>query len=65
MSEGADSDRKTTDRKLIPEADETARIRTYGSACNQSELVLQAIKDTKVNMTVWLGAYVGDNTTVK
>ncbi|GAA5898552.1 hypothetical protein JCM6882_007813, partial [Rhodosporidiobolus microsporus] len=34
------------------------------SACNQTQLVLQAIQDTKVNMTVFLGAYVGDNTTV-
>lgn len=36
----------------------------YGSACNQTQLVLQAIQDTKVNMTVWLGAYVGDSSTV-
>jgi hypothetical protein len=28
-----------------------ARIRTYGSACNQSAMVLQAIQDTKVNST--------------
>ncbi|BGP01034.1 Glycoside hydrolase family 17 protein [Rhodotorula toruloides] len=42
----------------------TTRLRMYGSACNQTQLVLQAIQDTKVNMTVWLGAYVGDNTTV-
>ncbi|KAM0756417.1 glycoside hydrolase [Meredithblackwellia eburnea MCA 4105] len=42
----------------------TTRLRMYGSACNQSQLVLQAIQDTKVNMTVYLGAYVGTNTTV-
>lgn len=36
----------------------------YGSACNQSQIVLQAIQDTKVNMSVWLGAYIGPNTTV-
>ncbi|GAA5991014.1 hypothetical protein JCM10908_006499 [Rhodotorula pacifica] len=42
----------------------TTRLRMYGSACNQTQLVLQAIQDTKVNMTVWLGAYVGDNSTV-
>ncbi|GAA5860843.1 hypothetical protein JCM3774_003161 [Rhodotorula dairenensis] len=42
----------------------TTRLRMYGSACNQTQLVLQAIEDTKVNMTVWLGAYVGDNSTV-
>lgn len=33
----------------------TARLRMYGSACNQSALVLQAIQDTKVNLSVWLG----------
>ncbi|BGP56518.1 hypothetical protein JCM8202_004586 [Rhodotorula sphaerocarpa] len=42
----------------------TTRLRMYGSACNQTQLVLQAIQDTKVNMTVWLGAYVGNNETV-
>ncbi|GAA5994614.1 hypothetical protein JCM5350_003964 [Sporobolomyces pararoseus] len=52
----------TEDIQLLSQL--TTRIRTYGSACNQSELVLQAIQDTKVNMTVWLGAYIGDNTTV-
>ncbi|GAA5895490.1 uncharacterized protein JCM6883_001524 [Sporobolomyces salmoneus] len=52
----------TEDIQLLSQL--TTRIRTYGSACNQSELVLQAIQDTKVNMTVWLGAYVGINETV-
>ena len=33
------------------------RIRLYGADCNQSALVLEAIKQTKVNMTVWLGDY--------
>ncbi|KAK4050621.1 hypothetical protein OIV83_003347 [Microbotryomycetes sp. JL201] len=42
----------------------TPRLRMYGSACNQSQLVLQAIQDTKVDMTVWLGAWVSDNATV-
>ncbi|KAM0756407.1 glycoside hydrolase [Meredithblackwellia eburnea MCA 4105] len=42
----------------------TTRLRLYGSACGAADFTLQAIKDTKVNMTVWLGAYVGDNTTV-
>lgn len=41
-----------------------ARIRTYSTSCNQTQLTLQAIQDTKVNMTVWLGAYVGQNSTV-
>ncbi|KAH9481343.1 Putative glucan endo-1,3-beta-glucosidase btgC [Psilocybe cubensis] len=36
----------------------TTRIRLYGADCNQSALVLEAIKQTKVNMKVWLGNYV-------
>ncbi|GLB40327.1 putative glycosyl hydrolase 17 family protein [Lyophyllum shimeji] len=35
----------------------TTRIRLYGADCNQSALVLEAIKQTKVNMKVWLGNY--------
>ncbi|KAF7336800.1 Glycoside hydrolase [Mycena venus] len=35
----------------------TTRIRLYGADCNQTELVLEAITQTKVNMTVWLGNY--------
>ncbi|EKM58510.1 glycoside hydrolase family 17 protein [Phanerochaete carnosa HHB-10118-sp] len=35
----------------------TSRIRLYGADCNQSALVLEAIKQTKVNMTVWLANY--------
>jgi len=35
----------------------TKRIRLYGADCNQSALVLEAIKQTKVNMTVYLGNY--------
>ncbi|GAA6020538.1 hypothetical protein JCM11491_000787 [Sporobolomyces phaffii] len=59
---GATLKNVTEDMQLLSQL--TTRIRTYGSACNQSELVLQAIQDTKINMTVWLGAYIGDNTTV-
>ncbi|KAJ7096514.1 glycoside hydrolase [Mycena belliarum] len=36
----------------------TTRIRLYGADCNQTELVLEAIVRTKVDMTVWLGNYV-------
>ncbi|GAA5851106.1 hypothetical protein JCM5353_000231 [Sporobolomyces roseus] len=60
---GATLPNVTEDLQLLSQL--TTRIRTYGSACNQSELVLQAIQDTKINMTVWLGAYVGDDATVK
>jgi exo-beta-1,3-glucanase (GH17 family) len=43
------------DMQLISQI--TTRIRLYGADCNQSALVLEAIKQTKVNMTVWLGDY--------
>ncbi|KAJ7170893.1 glycoside hydrolase family 17 protein [Mycena crocata] len=36
----------------------TTRVRLYGADCNQTALVLEAIKQTKVDMTVWLGNYV-------
>lgn len=35
----------------------TTRVRLYGADCNQSAMVLEAIKQTKVNMTVYLGNY--------
>ncbi|EPT05523.1 hypothetical protein FOMPIDRAFT_158561 [Fomitopsis schrenkii] len=42
----------------------TTRVRLYGADCNQSALVLEAIKQTKVNMTAWLAVYnVPDNAT--
>ncbi|KAK9894951.1 glycoside hydrolase family 17 protein [Cystobasidium minutum MCA 4210] len=42
----------------------TTRIRTYGSDCNASTLVMQAIEDTKVDMTVWLGIYIDSDDTI-
>lgn len=36
----------------------TTRVRLYGADCNQSSLVLEAIKQTKVDMKVFLGNYV-------
>ncbi|KAF8740088.1 hypothetical protein AX14_008721 [Amanita brunnescens Koide BX004] len=35
----------------------TKRVRLYGADCNQSALVLEAIKQTKVDMQVYLGDY--------
>ncbi|EGN98846.1 glycoside hydrolase family 17 protein [Serpula lacrymans var. lacrymans S7.3] len=35
----------------------TTRIRLYGADCNQSSLVLSAIQQTQVNMSVYLGNY--------
>ncbi|TRM64413.1 glycoside hydrolase family 17 protein [Schizophyllum amplum] len=36
----------------------TTRVRLYGADCNQSALVLEAIVQTKVDLTVWLGNYI-------
>ncbi|KAF9464891.1 glycoside hydrolase family 17 protein [Collybia nuda] len=36
----------------------TTRVRLYGADCNQTALVLEAIKQTKVDMEVFLGNYV-------
>jgi hypothetical protein len=30
----------------------------YGAACNQSDFVLQAIQDAKLDLKVWLGVYI-------
>ncbi|KAH7884397.1 glycoside hydrolase family 17 protein [Phlebopus sp. FC_14] len=39
----------------------TSTIRLYGADCNQSSLVLAAIQETKVNMSVYLGNYPAAN----
>ncbi|KAJ7180355.1 glycoside hydrolase [Mycena crocata] len=44
-----------TDIQLLSQL--TKRIRLYGADCNQSALVLEAIKQTKVDMKVFLGNY--------
>jgi len=44
-----------TDMQLVSQL--TSRLRLYGSDCNQSALVLEAIKQTKVNVSVFLGNY--------
>ncbi|KAF8340607.1 glycoside hydrolase superfamily [Cantharellus anzutake] len=36
----------------------TTRIRTYGADCNVTYLILDAIKETKVNVSVYLGIYI-------
>src|SRR5258706_861239 len=38
----------------------TTRIRLYSSACNQTALVLEAIKRTKTNLKVYPGIYLVD-----
>jgi len=42
----------------------TTRIRLYGADCNQSALVLDAIQRTKTNLSVFLGIYITDDSTV-
>jgi len=44
-----------TDIQLISQV--TTNLRLYAADCNQTALVLEAIKQTKVNMSVWLGNY--------
>ncbi|KAH0587829.1 hypothetical protein H2248_006588 [Termitomyces sp. 'cryptogamus'] len=39
----------------------TTRVRLYGADCNQTALVLEAIKQTKVEMEVFVGIYVLPN----
>ncbi|WWC96433.1 hypothetical protein V866_003301 [Kwoniella sp. B9012] len=56
---GASQNNVTRDIQLLSQL--TTRLRLYGANCNQSALVLQAIQDTKVDMTVWLGIYVDSN----
>jgi len=48
-----------TDIQLLSQL--TTRIRLYGADCNQSALVLDAIQQTKVNMSVYLGNYAEPN----
>jgi len=47
-----------TDIQLISQL--TKRIRTYGSDCDLSHLVLEAIKQTKVDLQVSLAIYIDD-----
>ncbi|WVQ73520.1 hypothetical protein IAR50_003092 [Cryptococcus sp. DSM 104548] len=51
----------TRDIQLLSQL--TTRIRLYGANCNQTAMVLQAIQDTKVNMTIWPAIYVDSNET--
>jgi hypothetical protein len=41
----------------------TKQIRLYGTDCNQTEMVLNAIQDLKVDMTVFVGVWVDTNAT--
>jgi exo-beta-1,3-glucanase (GH17 family) len=52
---GATLDSVVEDIQLMSQL--TTNIRLYGADCNQSSLVLAAIQETKVNMSVYLGNY--------
>lgn len=41
----------------------TNKIRLYGTDCGQATMVLNAIQDLKVNLTVFLGVWVDNNST--
>ncbi|GAA6028679.1 hypothetical protein JCM8097_007343 [Rhodosporidiobolus ruineniae] len=59
---GATIQNITEDVQLVSQL--TTRLRTYSTSCNQTQMLLQAIQDTKANMTIWIGAYMGTNDTV-
>jgi exo-beta-1,3-glucanase (GH17 family) len=41
----------------------TDKIRLYGMDCNQTEMVLHAIDALAINMTVWIGVWLDNNST--
>ncbi|KAL7420504.1 hypothetical protein Q5752_004454 [Cryptotrichosporon argae] len=46
----------TRDIQLLSQL--TTRLHLYGANCNETALVMQAVQDTKVNMSLWLAIYV-------
>lgn len=42
----------------------TTRIRLYGTDCNVTDLVLDAIQQTKTDLSVYVGIYINDDDTV-
>jgi glucan 1,3-beta-glucosidase len=53
---GASLSNITHDIQLLSQL--TNKLRLYGSNCNQTSLVLQAIRDTNVQMGVYVAVYV-------
>ncbi|EST07417.1 Glycoside hydrolase, family 17 [Kalmanozyma brasiliensis GHG001] len=56
---GATQSNVTEDIQLLSQL--TSRVRLYGSDCQTSQMVLEAIKQTKVDMTVFLAVWIDDN----
>ncbi|KAA1095164.1 hypothetical protein PGT21_036257 [Puccinia graminis f. sp. tritici] len=60
---GADQASVTRDMGKLAQL--TPRIRLYGADCNQTELVLEGIKQAgNVDLSVWLGIFIDGNDTV-
>lgn len=59
---GANLDDVILDIQLLSQL--TPRIRTYGSDCNASYLTMEAIRQTKVDMQVYLGIYIDTDDTI-
>ncbi|KAH8082585.1 glycoside hydrolase superfamily [Filobasidium floriforme] len=56
---GATQANVTRDVQILSQL--TTRIRLYGANCNQTAMVLQAIQDTKVDLSVYVAIYVDSN----
>ena len=56
---GATQANVTRDIQMLSQL--TTRLRLYGANCNVTALVLQAIQDTKVDMTIYPAIYVDSN----
>jgi len=59
---GATFDRVLEDVYLMSQL--TTRVRLYGTDCNATRLVMDAISQTKVNLSIYIGIYVDNNDTV-
>ncbi|BEJ10712.1 hypothetical protein CspHIS471_0101340 [Cutaneotrichosporon sp. HIS471] len=57
---GATLDAVIRDMQIVSQM--TTRLRLYGSNCNMTALVLEAIKQTKVDMVIYPAIYIDSNT---
>ncbi|KAG8908360.1 hypothetical protein FRB99_007287 [Tulasnella sp. 403] len=59
---GATFDKVLEDVYLMSQL--TTRVRLYGTDCNVTDLVLDAIQQTKTNLSVYIGIYIDNDDTV-